>query len=223
LRARVAPVIVERSAFAPARWAALERDILDALARWHADNPSAPGAPEDALRRTLHPKPSVATMAAAVRALIAAGQLARTHAAIRLATHELKLPPADAALWAKVARALDKASMRPPAVAELAQALALAPDKLKMFLRRAAKIGLLIQIAENRFARPADVARLAAIAEKLAVESGAITAAAFRDRSGLGRNLAIDVLEFFDKAGFTRRHGDTRRIAAAGRFGAPAP
>jgi len=223
LRARVAPVIVDGRAFAPARWAALERGILDALARWHADNPSAPGVPEDTLRRTLDPKPSVATMASAVRALTAAGKLARAHATIRLATHEIKLPPADAALWAKVARELDKAAARPPAVAELAQTLALAPDRLKTFLKRAAKIGLLIQIAENRFARPADVARLAAIAETLATESGSFTAAAFRDRSGLGRNLAIDVLEFFDKAGFTRRHGDARRIAAAGRFGAPAP
>ena len=220
MRAHAAPVIVEGRGFAPACWAAIETAILAALKDWHALNPTSPGASEIMLRRMLEPKPSPATLAAAVRALIVQGKIARSHAAIRLATHEIALPPADAALWIKVERALHAAAARPPALAELAQTLGMPPDKLKAFLKRAAKIGLVMQIAENRFARPADVARLAAIAERLADESGSFTAAAFRDRSGLGRNLAIDVLEFFDKAGFTRRHGDARRIAASGRFGA---
>ena len=34
----------------------------------------------------------------------------------------------------------------------------------------------------------------------------------FRDRSGIGRNLAIEILEFFDKSGFTWRGGDTRKV-----------
>ncbi|MGD8809772.1 MAG: SelB C-terminal domain-containing protein, partial [Gammaproteobacteria bacterium] len=35
---------------------------------------------------------------------------------------------------------------------------------------------------------------------------------AFRDATGIGRNVAIQVLEFFDKLGLTRRDGDVRRI-----------
>jgi len=34
----------------------------------------------------------------------------------------------------------------------------------------------------------------------------------FRDRSGLGRNMSIDVLEFMDSKGYTRRNGDTRTV-----------
>ena len=33
-----------------------------------------------------------------------------------------------------------------------------------------------------------------------------------RDASGIGRNVAIQVLEFFDKLGLTVREGDARRI-----------
>ena len=39
---------------------------------------------------------------------------------------------------------------------------------------------------------------------------GAFTAAAFKDRSGVGRNLTILILEYLDKMGATRRQGDTR-------------
>jgi selenocysteine-specific elongation factor len=41
---------------------------------------------------------------------------------------------------------------------------------------------------------------------------GLVTTAAYRDASGLGRNLAIAVLEYFDSEKITRRVGDTRRL-----------
>ncbi len=52
------------------------------------------------------------------------------------------------------------------------------------------------------------VRKLEEMAAEEARASGAITAAAFRDRSQIGRNLAIEVLEFFDRIKFTRRAGD---------------
>jgi selenocysteine-specific elongation factor len=36
---------------------------------------------------------------------------------------------------------------------------------------------------------------------------GCIRAAAFRDRTGLGRKRAIQVLEYFDRVGYTRKLG----------------
>ena len=43
---------------------------------------------------------------------------------------------------------------------------------------------------------------------------GQFTELAFRDRSGIGRNLTVEVLEFFDNSGVTTRLGDARRIAS---------
>ena len=47
------------------------------------------------------------------------------------------------------------------------------------------------------------------LSQAAAQAGGAITVAAFRDRSGIGRNAAIEVLEYFDRIKFTRRVGDT--------------
>ena len=38
----------------------------------------------------------------------------------------------------------------------------------------------------------------------------------FKDRSGVGRNLAIAILEYLDKIGVTRRVGDARIVLRAG-------
>jgi len=56
--------------------------------------------------------------------------------------------------------------------------------------------------------------RLANIAEEIAASkpNNQFTAADYRDRCGASRKLSIDVLEYFDRIGFTQRIGDARRI-----------
>ena len=60
------------------------------------------------------------------------------------------------------------------------------------------------------------VAELAAIAAAIADAdaAGTLTAAEFRDRLANGRKIAIQILEFFDRAGVTVRVGDERRVRA---------
>jgi len=59
--------------------------------------------------------------------------------------------------------------------------------------------------------------RLAGIARELAEASSEaqFTAAAFKDRSGIGRNLTIEVLEYLDRIGATRRVGNARIVVRA--------
>ncbi len=54
--------------------------------------------------------------------------------------------------------------------------------------------------------------RPAARALDLQAANGHIAAAAFRDATGLGRKRAIQILEFFDRVGFTRRVRDARTV-----------
>jgi len=63
---------------------------------------------------------------------------------------------------------------------------------------------------------PAAIRQLADLAVGLAqsTENGEFGAAEYRDRSGIGRNLTIEVLEFFDKSGLTKRHGNRRTVIA---------
>ena len=57
---------------------------------------------------------------------------------------------------------------------------------------------------------------LAALLRTLAAQnttgSGAIEAHAFRDATGLGRKRAIQLLEFFNRIGFTRRVRDSHLL-----------
>ena len=55
---------------------------------------------------------------------------------------------------------------------------------------------------------PGGLEAFARIARELASDSGDVDAARFRDAIGVGRKLAIQILEFFDRSGFLRRQGN---------------
>ena len=110
-------------------------------------------------------------------------------------------------------------------LSELALRLRMDKPALAAFLNRSVARRQLIRIADNRYFHPRAVAALARVAAELAGDdgNGRFDAAGFRDRSGIGRNLSIQVLEYFDAAGLTRRLGDARIVVGAPEeiFGAP--
>lgn len=192
--------------------------IVSALAEWHRAQPDIPGPGRTALfrkMRTALPEPA---LDAALAALIEAGRVVRDGAALRLLEHEARLSREDERLWAQLAPLLAADDLRPPRHLELAAALGIELRPLQLLLKRVERFGRVAAVAPNRVFLPETLARLAALARELAeaAPEGGFTAAAFKDRSGIGRNLTIEVLEFFDRAGVTRRVGDTRVLQPGG-------
>jgi selenocysteine-specific elongation factor len=138
----------------------------------------------------------------------------RDRAVLRLADHQPRLSREDERLWQRVEPLLAGEELRPPRVRELAEALGVESVPLTRFLQRVERFGRVAPVAPNRFFLPETVVRLADLAVALADESPdqRFTAALFKDRSGIGRNLTIEVLEYLDKIGLTRRVGDARIV-----------
>ena len=199
-------------ALSPQIWEVLRRETLEAAGERHRSAPDRPGGTEEELRKVLAKWVSPAVLASVVSGLVAEGALVRAGLHLRLPEHRPKMGADDAALWERMKPLLARRDLRPPPLPELAKALGV--GEVEKFLVRAANLGLVFRVAANRFFLAGTLSELAAIADGLAAEAvdGQFTVLAFRDRSGIGRNLTIEVLEFFDKSGFTMRLGDTRRI-----------
>jgi len=201
-------------AIGAARLARIGESLAAALAQSHIAQPDALGPSRAALFRRSRGEGPEAAFDAALAAQIAAGRVVRDGAVLRLAEHEPRLTREDERLWQQVQPLLGTDELRPPRVRELAEALAMQPEPLTRFLRRATRFGRVAQVAPNRFFLPETIARLADLASALAAESpeGSFTAAQFKDRSGIGRNVTIEVLEYLDAIGVTRREGDARVV-----------
>jgi len=151
---------------------------------------------------------------AALQQLLDSRVLMRDGPCIRSAVHQPILPAPVQARLDTVRTLLMQAGLRAPIAGELATALGTTRDDMLAFLQEMAILGHLVPVAPNRYFLQEDVDRLALLARELAAESvdGRFDAATYRDRSGIGRNLTIEVLEFLDRQGITRRIGQHRVI-----------
>ncbi len=200
-------------AFTAEAWGAARDAVTAALQRWHEDKPDHPGPQLPALRKALAEPLPRALAEAAVDGLVADGVVSRGGAGLRLADFAPSLSPGDASLWRMVEPVLAEGGRQPPVVHDMARGLGLDPERLRRFLRRASAFGLVRQVAENRFLLPEPLRELADAAVALAADCpDGFDAKGFRDAASVGRNIAIQILEFFDEAGLTRRDGDLRRV-----------
>jgi selenocysteine-specific elongation factor len=83
---------------------------------------------------------------------------------------------------------------------------------VRQTLRKLARQGAVHQVVPDLFYAAERVRELAAIIAQLAGEHGDVAAAGFRDRVGSGRKRAVQILEFFDRVGYTRRVHDAHRL-----------
>jgi selenocysteine-specific elongation factor len=202
-----------RHALGADHWRTLCHEIVEALGRHHASQPNRLGLNDDGLAAAIRPVVAKALLRRAVAALRDAGMVAKRGTIVHLAGHAVQPTAAELELWRRVEPALE--GLRPPRVRELAEITGVALGPIEAFLGRAEELGLLHQVAPNRFYPPQALAALADMAERLAAESpdGLFAAADFKRVSGIGRNLTIQVLEYFDRIGTTQRRGDKRRMA----------
>src|SRR5690606_3942530 len=102
----------------------------------------------------------------------------------------------------------------PPWARDLARETAADEAVMRHLLRKMARLGLVQQVVKDLFYPETTLRQLAGHVLALHQQGGEIRAAAFRDRIGLGRKRSIQLLEHFDRIGFTRRFGNERKVRA---------
>ncbi|OGA06302.1 MAG: selenocysteine-specific translation elongation factor [Betaproteobacteria bacterium RIFCSPHIGHO2_12_FULL_69_13] len=200
--------------FAERQWASLRERIIAGVERWHREHPDSWGPDDAQLRALAGAHPPREMLAACVRALLDESRLQRRGNRLHAPQHRPVLSTQQLALWERVEPLLAAGGTRPPSVGHLAAALGTTPKEIEAFLAHAAELGFVLRVAGNRFYPPEGIAALARAAGDLARrhDDGLFSAAEFRDRTGIGRNITIEVLEFLDRSGVTQRVGERRRL-----------
>jgi selenocysteine-specific elongation factor len=188
----------------PDRWAALRRQLAEAVAAHARRDPLAVGLPLEAARAALG-LPDRALVEALARdqqdeLRVEDGYLRRRGAAGQAGP---SLPPRVAAAVHAV-------------LADLAAAPFLAPDAGRLrelgldhkAIAAAARAGLLLRVAEQIVLAPDAGARAAGVLARLPQP---FTTAEARQALGTTRRVAIPLLEYLDRAGVTQRLPDDRR------------
>jgi len=154
------------------------------------------------------PRLDLALYRALVTDLIASGRIKQGGSWLHLPDHDNAPSAQERVLIARILPRLLDSPFDPPWVRDLAGDLAQPESLVRSALMRASKRGETFQVVRDLFYHPSAISDLAAAAATLQDAEGEVRAASFRDRTKLGRKRAIQILEFFDRVGFTRRVRD---------------
>ncbi len=224
----------EQFVLLPEQWQALREGAMSALRRFHADVPDEPGPDVGRLRRITLPDMPAALWRALVDELARERLVVLSGAWLHLPEHSVTLSASDQTLARKLQPLIAAGRFDPPWVRELAARVHEPEERVREVLRKQVTQGGVYQVVRDLFYDRERIAELAEIVGAAAREHGVVNAARFRDTLGLGRKRAIQILEFFDRVGYTRRVRDAHVLrpdsawrsmsgSASGSQGAAAP
>jgi len=198
--------------FAPAGWMALQQSVLDRVATEHQQAPDSLGPDRARLHRMTLPALVRPVFSAVLDALLSDGRLAQSGPWLHLPEHKVALTAAEEKLWQRILPILQESPFAPPRVRDIARDLDLAEAAVRLLLRRIARAGEVYLVAHDHYFTKDAIEKLSAAIRCIAAAQDCVRAARFRDEIGVGRKLAIQILEFFDRIGYTRRTGDEHRL-----------
>jgi selenocysteine-specific elongation factor len=124
--------------------------------------------------------------------------------------------PEHVRLWQLSEPVLKRAGLAGLTVAQLADNVHAKEAVLRDMLHRKAQAGDMVRVNEDRFYLRCTIDQFIRVARDVAhtLPDGRFTAGKFRDGAGIGRALAVQVLEALDRLGVTQRVADARVLRA---------
>lgn len=199
----------------PKYWQLFRNALEQILASFHAENPDLAGMGVERLRLRLEPRLPAAAFRVALSRLIDEKLIVLDGVWIRLTGHEVSMDEADQLLWDRVALHLNGAGrFCPPRVRDLAQVLDEREEDVRRLLKLGGRMGRVHEVAHDHFFLRPTIAEMTGLLSELdeSCENRWFIAAQFRDQIEIGRKVAIQILEFFDRSSVTIRRGDRRRL-----------
>jgi selenocysteine-specific elongation factor len=189
-------------------WNLLRERALAALREFHAEFADDPGPDSGRLRRMALPELPEPLWPTLVDELTQERSIVHNGPWLQLPGHVTTLSETDRDLAQQLQSLIQRGHPEPPWVRELAATVEQPEERVREVLRKQAAQGAVCQIVNDLFYDSDRVGALAGIVAALAREHGGVNAARYRDAIGLGRKRTIQILEFFDRIGYTRRVHD---------------
>ncbi|MDC0068293.1 selenocysteine-specific translation elongation factor [Gammaproteobacteria bacterium] len=185
--------------------------LIEKLEDWHKTNPGKSGLPRNKIRQMVKSWHQ-GLFDRIIDGLISSEELLQDGNLVQRPGYGVQLNKKEMSTWQAALPHLQQELLKPPVLHELASTMSVDPKQLEKILNQVVKTGLLVRPVKNRFFLPEAIPELIEAMSKAADDNQQFTVKQYRDQTGIGRNLSIEILEYFDRQGITRRIGDLRQI-----------
>ena len=146
--------------------------------------------------------------------LIISKSIVRNGKELFLAEHKIIFNSKELYVWEEIKLILDKNKYHPPTINEIVKELSFEIRETQNVVKKALDLNFLVQVSLNRYFYPDVILYFATIVEKISAISTnhKLELSIFRNEAKISRNLAIELLEFFDRKGLTIRLKNDRYL-----------
>lgn len=190
---------------------ALQQHIIATLEQYHQQAQDTLGVGKDRLyRMTALNQPQV-IFNAIINQLLNQQLLANTRGWLHLAAHQLQLTQPELQCWHQIEQ-LMTTDPQPWWIRDLASAMGENEESLRKLGYKLAQLSYVAAIVKDRYVTHQYLVKMATEVRQHTAQYQKLETAEFRNISQLGRKVAIQLLEYFDKISFTKRKFNYREL-----------
>ena len=181
-----------------------KQQFIELLREYHQQHPDQLGLGRNRLQRMSHSVLPQDLANKVLDSLCQEGLMVLRGALLQLADHKIVLDSEAQQCWQRLAPWLAQQTS-PVWVTEMGEYLELEPAKLRLLCFQLVQQGFITAVVKDRYLLSEQLCHYANLVREHVDTHGKLETAEFKDLIGLGRKVSIQLLEFFDRSGFTRR------------------
>ena len=190
----------------------LSKQVLDAARDFHKREPLREGLAREEVRTRLFRRSHDDVFRAVIADLVRRNLLRADKDRIALATHQVSLAPAEAALLDKLEQSFRTGGSNPPEKDDAAKGIGADARTTERLIHLLLSRGRLVRIPDGKIFHADAIQALKERLWERRTKGEQIDIGEFKDLSGTSRKNAIPLLEYFDQTQLTRRQGNLRII-----------
>ncbi len=197
------------------RWRAV-RDALQAgVTAYHREHNQEAGLKISTLTAPLRRATPQHLLLAVLGDMIYSGAFTLRDGLVAQTDFRPRVSSQDEKAWQTIRQALDAHGRQIPLFSELLQGTRLEQSRLQKIIREKVKTGELHRVSDRRSALPVHLLQLARGLLRVVARGEAVTVINVKNEWSAGRNLTVEVLEYFDNIRFTQRRDNERVVLDA--------
>ncbi len=187
--------------------------LLKEVERFHRANPLAEAISKEDLRTRCASALHADIFRAALEDAVSAGKLALAGDVVKRAGRSVELQPGEARAKEQIEREFARGGLATPGIEAVLTTLSMEMSQAQKIFQLLLRERVLLKISNDVVLHHNAVDRARALlAEYKRTRGDRLAVADFKELAGVSRKYAIPLLEYFDRAGVTRRVGDYRVI-----------
>jgi selenocysteine-specific elongation factor len=198
------------------QWHEAQNLLSKKLDNWHSENPQERGIKASALQSELNNSLPTPLVVGVLASGLRDGKLLLKEGLITAAHFKPTQSTEKQNQWQRLEALLVDGGNNIPLLSELSANTGIETGALDKIMLDAVKSGLLHKVSARRYALPSQLHQLAREISAQADSGEPITVITLKSRFGTGRNITVEILEYFDQIRFTARDGNNRVIIDPG-------